>query len=271
MIVLHLLAAAVATTPAPASPPVTAQHIVAGAEHAIQVNRLEQATVMVSRAVAAGASGPDMDRLLADLDFAKGKYSVALARYEALLKTHAADPSLLERAGIAALKLGEVERATSLLARATSSSRATWRSWNALGVASDMRSEWGKADECYAKAARLAPNEFEPINNQGWSLVLRGKWSASIPFFERAVALQPKSDRARDNLDLATAALAPQPPERRAGETDQSWAARLNDAGLAAAATGDKTRATAAFTQALEVSNTWYARAANNMKAYANR
>jgi hypothetical protein len=101
--------------------------------------------------------------------------------------------------------------------------------------------------------------------------VLRGKWAAAVPFFEQAVAMNPKSDRARDNLDLARAAVAPQLPERAQGESDEAWAARLNDAGLAAAAVGDKARATAAFTQALEVSGTWYARAANNLKALANR
>ena len=134
-----------------------------------------------------------------------------------------------------------------------------------------MRSEWSKADACYTEAVLLAPNEFEPFNNHGWSFVLRGKWSMALPLFQRAVALQPKSVRARDNLDLASAALARDLPERRPGEAESAWAARLNDAGLAAMTLGDKARATAAFTQALEVSGTWYSRAANNLKAIANR
>ena len=269
MIVFPLLAAAVLTTPHAASP--TAHELIAGAEHAVHVNRLDQAALMASRALAAGASGSEMDRLLADLAFANAKYPEALTRYEALLKSDPLNPAFQEHAGIAALKLGKVERAYGYLAAATSSSTATWRSWDALGVAADMKAEWSKADDCYAKAAQLAPDEFEPLNNHGWSLVLRGKWSAALPFFERAVALQPKSGRARDNLDLAKAALEPQIPERRAGESDESWAARLNDAGLAAAAVGDKARATAAFTQALEISGTWYARAANNLKALAKK
>lgn len=269
MIMVQLLAAAVAT----ASPTVstTAHQLVIGAEHAVQVNRLEQASLMASRALAAGASGRDMDRLLADLVFAKGNYREALGRYDLLLKNDPLNPGLLERAGIAALKLGNLDRASSLLEAATSSSAATWRSWNALGVVADLKNNWSKADNCYSKAAQLAPGEFEPVNNHGWSLVLRGSWSASIPYFQRAVALQPKSDRARDNLDLATAAITPSLPERRPGESDRSWAARLNDAGLAASAVGDKARAKAAFTQALEASSVWYARAANNLKALADR
>ncbi|HEV2596068.1 MAG TPA: hypothetical protein VGU01_12800 [Sphingomicrobium sp.] len=269
MIVLELLAAAVAAG-LPAAVP-NAHQLVVGAEHAVQVGRLDQANLMTARALAAGASGQERDRLLADLAFANAKYSEALGRYDGLLKSDPLNPGFLERAGIAALKLENVDRAYSLLEAATSASTATWRSWNALGVASDMRADWSKADHCYAKAAQLAPEEFEPLNNQGWSLALRGKWSASIPFFQRATALQPKSERARDNLDLATAALTTTLPERRPGESEQSWAARLNDAGLAASTVGDKARATAAFTQALEVSSVWYARAANNLKALADK
>lgn len=269
MITVQLIAAAVAAAP-PTTAPIVHQ-LVIGAEHAVQVNRLDQASLMASRALAAGASGPEMDRLLADLIFAKANYREAFGRYEALLKIDPLNPKLQERAGIAALKVGNLDRAYSLLEAATSRSAATWRSWNALGVVADLKANWSKADDCYARAAKLAPDEFEPINNHGWSLVLRGNWSASIPFFERAVALQPKSERARDNLDLATAALSRNLPERRPGESEQSWAARLNDAGLAASAVGDKQRATAAFTQALEVSTIWYARAANNLKALAGR
>ena len=269
MIALQLLAAAVTVVPGPA--PNNAHDLIAGAEHAIKVNRLEQAGVMAARALGSGASGRDMDRLLADLAFAKERYAEALARYRVLLKSEPANPDFLEHAGIAAMKTGQTDGASRYLSAATSSGGATWRGWNALGVAADLKGDWDEADNSYARAMQLAPSEFEPLNNHGWSLVLRGKWRSALPFFEQAVALEPKSARARDNLDLAKAALSSGLPGRRPGETETSWAARLNDAGLAAAALGDKVRANAAFTQALEVSGTWYARAANNLKAYANR
>jgi len=69
------------------------------------------------------------------------------------------------------------------------------------------------------------------------------------------------------NLELARSAIDASLPARRSGESDADWAARLNDAGLAAAILGDKARATAAFTQAVDASGTWYARAANNLEA----
>jgi Flp pilus assembly protein TadD len=105
------------------------------------------------------------------------------------------------------------------------------------------------------------------INNQGWSMLLRGDWASAIPLFEQAVLLDGKSRRIADNLELARAALSADLPKRRADEDGHDWAARLNDAGVAAEMLGQKKRAVAAFTQALDASPIWYDRASNNLKA----
>jgi hypothetical protein len=86
----------------PASP--NAHELLAGASHAVRANRLDQAALMVSRAVAAGASGAELDRVLADYAYASGNYAEALTRYEALLKSTPSGKGILEPAGIAALK-----------------------------------------------------------------------------------------------------------------------------------------------------------------------
>ena len=269
MIISLLLAATVTSAPAPQ--PLTVRNLIAGAEHAIRVDRLDQAKVMVSRAIAAGATGPDLDHALADLAYGLGRNAEALARYEELLKTAPSDQSLLEPAAIAAIKIGNYNAAFSLLSRATTAPTASWRSWNALGVVADFRSDWNLADRCFAKAAVLAPRESGPINNHGWSLVLRGKWKNALDAFETAAVMDPKSARTADNLELARAALSAELPERRPQETASAWAARLNDAGVAAEILGDDKRATAAFSRALEASDAWYPRAANNLEALDKR
>ena len=97
--------------------------------------------------------------------------------------------------------------------------------------------------------------------------LLRGDWSRAAVLFEQAAIRDPHSARINDNLELARAALASDLPKRRQGEDDKDWAARLNDAGVAAQIMGNKARAIAAFSQALEARSTWYERAANNLKA----
>jgi Flp pilus assembly protein TadD len=275
MIPLLLIAASVAAprpAVAPVAPAATSAHeLLSGAEHAIREQRLDQARLMVGRAVAAGVSGTELARVLADLAFASGKYDEAALRYQSLAGRFPSDAALLERGGLSALKIGDAKRASPLLRRATSLRGATWRTWNGLGVLADMRGDWAKADECYDKAASLAPREAEPVNNRGWSLLMRGEWQNARGYFERAAAIDPKSIRITNNLDLANMALASDLPKRQPGETDSAWAARLNDAGVAAAMLGDKQRAIAAFTQAIDASGTWYERAANNLEVLSGK
>ena len=278
MIWLALIAASVATAapqPQPAIPPAPQAAAplpsLGDIEHAIDAGRLEQAKLMVARAVAAGMSGPQIDRILADLAFASDKYDEALIRYRQLLAVQPNDSWLAERAGLAALKQGDVATAAPLIDRATKGPKASWRAWSARGVIADLRQDWPAADAAFARAADLAPNQADIVNNQGWSRLLRGDWKSAVGLFDRAAQLDPRSTRIANNLELARAAMAGDLPERKANENDRAWAARLNDAGVAAQAMGDRQRAVAAFTQALEASGTWYARAANNLQAAGGR
>jgi len=265
MIIGIALALALADPAPPPEPP--AQLSLAEAGRAIAAGRLDQAKAMLSVAVAAGVKGDPVDRLLADLAFARGENEQALGLYKALLTVHPDELLLLERGGIAALRLGRVGEATALLDRATRLPAAGWRSWNARGVAADRQGRWDEADAAYARAAAIDPARAEVPNNLGWSLMLRGRWSDALAQFERAAAIDSKLPRLANNLELARASVAADLPQRMQGENDESFAARLNDAGVVAAASGQTKRAEAAFAQAIELKSRWYGRAADNLVA----
>lgn len=237
---------------------------------AIDAGRLDQARMMIANAVKSGANGAVVERLLADLAFAAGDNAEALARYQRLAGPAPTDPAVCERAAIAALRVEAVEAAASMIDCATSGPSVTWRAWNARGVLADLSHDWPEADSAYRKAARLRPAEPSLLNNQGWSYLLRGQWSDARDCFQQAARLDPKSPRIANNLELSEAALSERLPGRRQGESDLSWAERLNDAGVAAELLGDKKRAIAAFTQALEASGSWYSLAGNNLDAASN-
>lgn len=235
-------------------------------EHAIESDRLEQARQMLGSAIATGESGPQVDRLLADLAFAKRNWAESETRYSALASAEPADGRSAERAAIANIMLGEPAKAKLLVNRAIASGKASWRAWNAKGVICDYGGDWKDADEAFAVASKMKPDEPIILNNQGWSMILRGKWAQALALLEQAAILDPKSSRIQNNLELAKAALANDLPERRPGETDSDFAARLNDAGVAAEQRGDRARAIAAFSRALATKDSWYARAANNLE-----
>ena len=258
--ILELLAAASMATAQP-SP----NRSLAEASIALEAGRIEQARLMIGAAVKEGARGAVIDRLLADLAFASGDYRGALPRYQSLLAGGLSDARMYERAGISALKLRDLDQGTRLLHKATGFQGASWRAWDARGVAADLARDWTKADEAYARAQALAPAEPELLNNVGWSLLVRGRWADALDVLEQAAVLDPKSQRIANNLELARAAATQGLPQRRGDETESDWAARLNDAGVIAGLQGNTKKAVAAFAQAIEARSQYYERAANNL------
>ncbi len=251
------------------TPPIVAPSSISLSEagRAIAAGRLDQAREMLGVAVAAGAKGEPVDRLLADLAFARGEYEQALNLYKALLVGDPDDGLLLQRGGIAALRLGLNGQATALLDRATRLPGASWRAWNARGAAADRQGRWDEADAAYERAAAIDPARAEVPNTQGWSLMLRGRWAEALAAFERAATIDPRLPRLANNLELARAAVAADLPVRMQGESDEAYAVRLNDFGVVAAASGQPGRAEAAFAQAIELKSRWYVRAADNLAA----
>jgi len=268
---LALLLALAEPVAGPPQPPEQSQPqsqiSLAEAGRAIAAGRLDQAKSILGVAIAAGAKGEPVDRLLADLAFVRGENEQALNLYKALLADHPDELLLLERAGIAALRLGRISDATALLDRATRQPLAGWRSWNARGIAADRQGRWDEADAAYTQALALDSSRAEIANNRGWSMMLQGRWTEALESFERAEAINPRLPHLANNLELARAAVATDLPQRVAGEDDDSFAARLNDAGVVAAASGQTKRAEAAFAQAIEVRSRWYVRAAENLAA----
>lgn len=237
------------------------------AARALTAGRIDQAGEMIAAARKQGAGGEQLQRLAADHALASGATAQALGAYAALLAVHPNETVLLERAGLAALRLGRNEEATAFLDRATLQPDASWRAWNLRGVAADRRAAFDEADAAYARAALLGPTEAAVANNRGWSLMLRGRWSEAAGQFETALGLNPRIERGAANLDLARTAVSGSLPQRKQGESDADFAARLNDAGVIANSEGDRSRAIAAFTQAIAAKSVWFARAATNLEA----
>lgn len=243
----------------------------ADAVHAMQAGRLDQAKIILDAVAQSGGAGEQLDRLLAEHAFLAGDWAAALARYERIAALHPDETLTLERTGIAAFHVGDFARASAALNAATAIPGASWRAWSARGAVADWRRDWDQADLAYERALELAPDRPEILNNRGWSLMLRGRWTEALPLIDRAAALDPRSEQITRNLELARAAVAEDLPRRRPGESDSDWAARLNDAGVLAATNGDRQRAIAAFAQAIEASAQWFERAANNLALIEGR
>jgi Flp pilus assembly protein TadD len=179
MIVSLLAAASVAAQAPPAT--ATNQSVLNDASHAIDAGRLKEAKLLIARAISEGARGAPVDRLTADLAFASNEYLQALIAYQRLADSADKQPSDCEKGAIAALEIGRTAEAKPLAECAVASPDASWRAWNARGVVADFAQDWATADQSFARAHQLAPDEARVINNQGWSKLLRGDWSDAVP------------------------------------------------------------------------------------------
>ena len=235
------------------------------AEHAWAAGRMEQAGQMARRLVADGLKGDRIDLLRASVAAATGQDQEALTLFSALAVKNPANPTFAEGAARSAFRLGRIEDARRWSSLATAQPNASWRAWNLCGIIADQRSDFSKADECYERASALAPGRAEILNNQGWSLLLRGQWKGAAEQLQRALAVDPGNRIARANLELAEAASAQDLPSRRENETLDTYAARLNDIGVIAEAAGDRKRAVAAFSQAVSLHPRWSEKAAGNL------
>ena len=162
---------------ATAAPPAAPTNLVQDARHAIAVGRLKEARLVISRAVASGASGPIVERLLADLAFQSGKFDEAASRFQHLAASNQRDAHVCEAGGLAALHLGRWDAAKSLVECATAFPQSSWRAWNARGVIADHEADWALVAPATSSGGRvtltqtLTSGDGTPINFIGFSSV----------------------------------------------------------------------------------------------------
>ncbi|MCM8557955.1 tetratricopeptide repeat protein [Sphingomicrobium sediminis] len=262
---LSLAMAALIAVAQPAEDP---QRWLAEADHALSQGRTQQARLMLTEAVRFGLAPAERDRLTADIELAEGNAGRALAMYRTLMAGGLDDPMVKARAGRAAVMLGQNDEAARLLDEALMDGEvaADWRVWNLRGVAADRRGRFAIANAAYTRALAIEPSDARLLNNAGFSRMLQGDWAEALAFLRAANRLDPNHARIAANLQLVEMALAGNLPVRGDGETREAYAARLNDAGVVAALRGERQRALAAFTRAIEARSDYYERAAANLQ-----
>jgi tetratricopeptide (TPR) repeat protein len=74
--------------------------------------------------------------------------------------------------------------------------------WLGLAAAYDQLRRFDLADRAYAQAIRIAGPTVEIVNNQGYSLMLRGKYREAAAKFAQAAAKAPENQYVKNNIRL---------------------------------------------------------------------
>ena len=80
------------------------------------------------------------------------------------------------------------------------------RAWQMRSYALLQQGQWEGALDANAEALRIDPYRNDVVANQGWLLLLTGRPAEAVRFLDRSIALDPRSTRVYDNLQLQCSA-----------------------------------------------------------------
>ncbi len=146
-------------------------------------------------------------------ELALDHYRLAAAQFPDNAQVH-----LLLARSLRSLGIGDqaVDALAGFLARHPEGS-AELLSW--LGILNDELGRWPQAEKAHREALAKAPRQAVLENNLGYNLLLQGKPADAAPHFRRALALDSRSETARNNLGLALASQ----PASQPGEALLHW------------------------------------------------
>jgi Flp pilus assembly protein TadD len=190
---------------------------------------------------------------VAEAHLGAGSGRMALAAYAAIADIDGLAPIARQGQGLSLVQLGDYDSAQPLLEAAVQDEPGAWRAWLALARCYDARRLWAESAAAYEKAAAANAKSYVPYNNWGMSLLSQSRFAEAEAKFAQALALRPDFETSRNNLRFALA-MQGKYREAFAGVGGQSLPAVLNNVGYAALLRGDRDRARAYFTRALETS-----------------
>jgi tetratricopeptide (TPR) repeat protein len=211
---------------------------------------------------AVGCSGGAADIAVGECMLEKGEDAEAEKFFAAMGDAGGAASS--QGRGIALARLGRHDEAIVVLKAAIAAEPGLWRAQNALGVSLDYLGDRDAALAAFDAAAELNRGDGSALNNKGVALLKAGLDAEAISAFEEALRRDPALEAAEANLRLAYA-MSGDYQAAVSGLSDADRAAALNNAGVAAAARGDKEEARRLFQRALDESPQFYAKAYANM------
>jgi len=201
---------------------------------------------------------------LAETKLADGDAKRAAAVFARAAKTPALKPLAMQGIGLSLVKEERYAAAERNLLAAVEADGELWRAWNGLGEIADNYGNWDKARQHYEKALKANPDAATTYNNIGVSLLVQGRYREAEKQFREATDREPTLRRAKSNLRLALAWQGKY-GEALTGTTKADTPVVLNNLGYIAMKKGDYQFAEAYLVQAMQLSPSYYAKAAQNL------
>ncbi|WP_372777949.1 tetratricopeptide repeat protein [Litorivivens sp.] len=209
----------------------------------------------------------DIRKALGLLALSMSRFSQARAYLEPLVRDNPEDLNLRENYAITLLKQQDIKQAEAQFLAIHTLSPDRPATLNYLGVISDLQGDYAAAGDYYQKALSLQPNNAIFNNNYGYSRLMLGDFIAAEHWFRQALEQNPdQAERITNNLAIAYARQGQYEKAITLLSATGDEPSVLNNIGYVALLNGDYRSAIAYLERAIELSPSYYARAAANLE-----
>ena len=217
---------------------------------------------------------------LANLYQQQGMQSQAENVFLMLLNMDDNQVEALEAMGLMRLNQRRISQAKDYLARAISvwyetrsesDSYTPVRSLNGLAVMADLEENYDKAGEYYRRALSLSPDDWQLMNNLGYSLYLSGDWTSAEYWYSQSLNRSPDYDLAIRNLALLKTRQKKYQGALTLLEKMMSPWEAVHDVAFMAMLANDLESAESMFEQAIDLSPSFYVEAWTNLQQLRKR
>ncbi|QGY38856.1 tetratricopeptide repeat protein [Pseudodesulfovibrio cashew] len=204
----------------------------------------------------------------ADLLCRKGLDEQALAEYIKVLEKDADHAVANGAAGAIYFRAGLYNEARTHLEKSVRLNPMLWKSYNYLGILDDKDGHYEMAADNFAKAIDLhrGNNTAEIYNNLGVVHIARKQYGMAVDAFRRALKTGGASARTYNNLGLALTRLGRLDEALEAFKYAGGDSKANNNLGYVLLTDNQPEKAVAYFEKAIELSPSFYVKAADNLK-----
>ena len=197
---------------------------------------------------------------------ASGRYQAAGKVFERILQDRPDDLFALRGAVRACRSGGNLEKARSYLKQALALAPDDPHLLCEQAGFYQDRGEPGKAEPLYRRIVQLQADDAAAYNNLGFNRILLGEYADAIASLSRALALEPKNQRIKNNLAVAWALGGREEVAYNLFRDGLGEAAAWNNVGFLLAARGEWQGATSSLQRAMDSNPVFYPRASDNLE-----
>jgi Flp pilus assembly protein TadD len=173
--------------------------------------------------------------------------------------------------GIMQLERRKYDEAEAQLQSVSGKGNATWRTYNALGILSDLHGHFDEAAGYFTHALNASPGNHMVLNNLGYSRYLAGDLEGARDALSRALRGNPHYELAWRNLGLVLAREGDYDAALDALARSGTEAEAYNDIGYVSMVGGRYSEAIFFFQEAMRLSPTFYVTASENARHLERR